>query len=105
MGARTPDPRPMLSPNKDREWKRTMDPQYHSQPPCSYSTTEYNTPIPALSELLSKPGEHILLGDLNLHHPWWCGPRNPATHKAADQLIDTLQTHDMQLALPNGLVT
>src|SRR3982075_990106 len=77
----------------------------YSQPPCSYSTTEYNTPISALPELLSEPGEHILLGDLNLHHPWWCGPRNPATHKAADQLIDTLQTHDMQLALPNGSVT
>ena len=77
----------------------------YSQPPYSYSTTEYNTPISALPELLSEPGEHILLGNLNLHHPWWCGPRNPATHKAADQLIDTLQTHDMQLALPNGSVT
>ena len=77
----------------------------YSQPPCSYSTTEYNTPIPTFSELLSEPGKHILLRDFNLHHPWWCGPRNPATHRAADQLIDTLQTHDMQLALPNGSVT
>jgi exonuclease III len=77
----------------------------YSPPPGSYSNTSYETPIPGLAGQLEQDGEHIVLGDFNLHHPLWCGPRNPATHKAADTLVDTLQQYDLSLTLPHGTVT
>jgi hypothetical protein len=58
-----------------------------------------------LVNLLEQAGEHIVLGDFNLHHPLWCGVRNPAAHKAADQLIDILQIYELNLTLPRGSVT
>jgi hypothetical protein len=45
----------------------------YSEPPRGYHITEYNSPIPLLDELLQREGEHIILGDFNLHHPVWCG--------------------------------
>jgi hypothetical protein len=41
----------------------------YSEPPGSYHTTNYNTLIPLIREQLKKEGEHILVGDFNLHHP------------------------------------
>ena len=58
-----------------------------------------------LPELLVREGEHLVLGDFNLHHPLWCGPRNPATHQAADRVVETLLLRDMELATPQGMIT
>ena len=77
----------------------------YSPPPGSYSIEQYDSPIPLLAGLLSRDGDHILLGDFNLHHPMWCGPQNPTIHKAADHLIYTILSHELVLVSPKGGVT
>ena len=47
----------------------------------------------------------MVLGDFNLHHPLWCGPRNPAAHQAADIVVEALLEKDMELATPQGMIT
>ena len=37
--------------------------------PTSYKTKDSPSTIPVISEVLQRPGEHILVGDFNLHHP------------------------------------
>ena len=58
-----------------------------------------------LTNLLEKEGEHIVLGDFNLHHLLWCGIRNPTAHKVADQLIDILHLHNLNLTLLHSSIT
>ena len=58
-----------------------------------------------LMDLLEQEGDHIVLGDFNLHHPLWCGIWNPTAHKAADQLIDILHAYKLNLTLPHGSIT
>ena len=77
----------------------------YSPPPGSYTMTEYSIPITSLAEYLVRPREHILLGDFNLHHPLWCGPRNPSTHAAADRLVSAMFEHNMALVSPKGVTT
>ena len=77
----------------------------YNPPPGSYSTDQTSTPISLLPDLLSRNGDHLLLGDFNLHHPMWCGPRNPTAHKAADSLVDLILSYNLSLASPKGGVT
>jgi len=77
----------------------------YSQLLGSFSITDYPTPIPKLLETLQKEGEHIVLRDFNLYYPIWCGVRNPATHKATDQLIEILYSFKLSLTLPHAEVT
>jgi len=58
-----------------------------------------------LPELLQDPGEHIILGDFNLHHPMWNGPYTVTQHDAADQLLDYVELANLQLLLPPGSIT
>ena len=78
---------------------------FYNQPPGSYSTTAYPSSLAHLPSLLAREGEHLVLGDFNLHHSLWCSPSNPAAHKAADPVIEDLIAHEMELATPRGLVT
>jgi hypothetical protein len=77
----------------------------YSQPPISHSDINTPTPIPMLTNLLEQEGEHIVLGDFNLHHPLWCGIRNPTTHKVADQLLDILHLYRLNLTLLHSSIT
>ena len=77
----------------------------YSQPPGGYTVWDYPSPIPLLPDLLSEEGEHIILGDFNLHSPIWCGARNPTTHEASDKLIEITSSYDLWLASPQGAVT
>src|SRR6187402_3869362 len=78
---------------------------FYNQPPGSYSTTNYPSSLALLPDLLAREGEHLVLGDFNLHHPLWSGPRNPAAHAAADIVVETLLAKDMELATPKGTIT
>jgi hypothetical protein len=49
---------------------------FYNQPPGSYSTTDYPSSLTLLPSLLAREGEHLVLGDFNLHHPLWSSPRN-----------------------------
>ena len=43
----------------------------YSAPPGALNTIVYENPLNLLLKLLVKEGEHLLLGDFNLHHPLW----------------------------------
>lgn len=74
--------------------------------PGSYSTITAASTVPAIrAQIESLEGEHIVLGDFNLHHPFWSGPSRPTQHAAADALLDLVDDHKLSLTLPAGTVT
>lgn len=77
----------------------------YSEPAASHATVDFDTPVHNLAEVLAKTGEHIMMGDLNLHHPMWCGPRNPQTHALASTLINSTQTAGLTLATKPKVIT
>jgi hypothetical protein len=77
----------------------------YSEPPGGYRVTNYNTPIPLLQDALGTPGEHLLVGDFNLHHPLWSGIRDPACHDASADLIRAVNGAHLQLLSPVGQIT
>ena len=51
-------------------------------------------------------GTHqVVLGDFNLHHPYWGGVGQLTQHKAADNLIDIASNHGLALVTPRGTTT
>ena len=58
-----------------------------------------------LPPALDMAGEHILLGDFNLHHPMWGGVLLPTQHALSDDLIDITLRTSLQLILPPGSIT
>ena len=75
----------------------------YSKPPGNYTHIDQNSPIFKLSELLKKPGEHVLLGDFNLHHPIWGGPQCLTRHNMADELLRMHGGHGRQIRLVTDL--
>ncbi len=78
----------------------------YSPSPESQSSTD--TPVlDELQELLrSNPdAERIVLGDFNLHHPSWGGPRCLTQHAAANKLLDSTAEADLLPCLPPGTTT
>lgn len=73
--------------------------------PASYSSTTGLSTLPVIAEALQKPGEHILLGDFNLHHPRWNNRGRFTYHIAADILLDITTGHQLELALPEESIT
>ena len=56
-------------------------------------------------QALQAPGQHLIVGDFNLHHPLWGGLDVPQTHAAADILIEGIVEHQLELLLPLGTIT
>ncbi|KAI0998083.1 hypothetical protein K3495_g10108 [Podosphaera aphanis] len=77
---------------------------YTPPPPFSHSSKELGT-LKYLPELVSKDGQHILVGDPNLHHPRWGGKLGLSNHKLAEDLIEILGDRDMELDIPEGTIT
>ena len=72
--------------------------------PTSQSSQEQGT-LALLRKVLESTVEsrnHIILGDLNLHHPLWGGNERPIQHKAADLLIKLAQDADLELVTTRG---
>ena len=61
--------------------------------------------IPKLRMALDAESEHIVVGDFNLHHPLWAGPRQLDQHDEADDLIDASITNALDLLMPQGIKT
>lgn len=76
----------------------------YNPPPLSRSSRDLGT-LKYLPKLLSKEGQHILVGDFNLHHPRWGGEIVLSHHKLAEELIELLGSKNMELVLPEGTVT
>src|SRR2546430_1757712 len=53
----------------------------YSESPGALNTELRDSPIYSLRQLLDKPGEHLVLGDFNLHHPLWGGVRCLTRHQ------------------------
>jgi len=78
---------------------------FYNQPPGSHYITNYPSSLAILPDLLGRQGEYLVLGDFNLHYPFWSGPRNPASHLAANPMVKTLLERDLVLATPRGMIT
>jgi retrotransposon-encoded endonuclease/reverse transcriptase-like protein len=77
--------------------------------PSSYSSREPGS-LEKLRNCLEAAGtatgiEHIVVGDFNLHHPYWCGTKRLTQHTAADRLIDIADANLLTLATPKGTTT
>jgi hypothetical protein len=66
---------------------------------------DFVNPLTRIHEVLSWEGNHILLGDFNLHHPLWSGPLVAMHDDEADSLLDLLGSAGLELLLPPGEAT
>ena len=72
--------------------------------PTSYSSQEQGT-LAILRNALETTVDsrnHIVLGDLNLHHPLWSGNERLTQHNAADLLIDLAHDANLELVTTRG---
>jgi len=51
------------------------------------------------------PGQHVVVGDFNLHHPTWSRPGYQHIHHEAEELIDIAIDHGLEQLLPRGTTT
>jgi exonuclease III len=77
----------------------------YNPPPRSHSEIIDLGTIETLPLALRMPGEHILLGDFNLHHPYWGGPSYPHQHVLSETLLSITRNACASLALPQGSIT
>ena len=73
-------------------------------PPSEHSSLETPIVLRKLQTLLELEGDHITLGDFNLHHPLW-NPRDNGHHILADTLLEILANKGLELLLPKGTIT
>ena len=73
-------------------------------PSESYSSRKEGS-LTSVRRMLSAGSPQICLGDFNLHHPYWSGPARPTQHRAADTLIDLMESANMTLTIPPGTIT
>ena len=75
-------------------------------PPISHAERQITPSIAKLQQLLlANRGEHIILGDFNLHHPLWNHPTYLQHHYIADELLDIIGEIGVNLITPPGLAT
>ncbi len=77
----------------------------YSEIPVSYRTTEWNTPIPQVLEAIQDGGQHVVVGDFNLHHPLWGGPQVRQAHAGAEPLLRSIELGELELLLQPGTIT
>ena len=73
--------------------------------PVSTTSTDSPSTLPSLRNALEEPGEHIVVGDFNLHHPYWGGVTCLGRHAASDTLLELAAGAGLQLLLPAGTIT
>lgn len=74
-------------------------------PPASHTDNDIPTVLTILEQALTAPGNHIALGDFNLHHPLWCGPTYQHQHRIASPFIEIMRNACVTPTLPPGTVT
>jgi hypothetical protein len=72
--------------------------------PSPHRNRETPEALQKVLELIQLEGEHILLGDFNLHHPLW-NPENNGHHRIANSLLESLTNRGLELILPPKTVT
>ena len=76
----------------------------YNEPPKLATSRELGV-LRLLPQALQAIGQHVLVGDFNLHHPMWSGVAMPTQHALADDLIDIALQADLELVLPPGSIT
>jgi hypothetical protein len=71
----------------------------YSEKPTTHRTTVWNTPIPRMLQAIRAPGQHLIFGDFNLHHPLWCGIRITQLDAGAQTLLEGMIEHQLRLLL------
>jgi endonuclease/exonuclease/phosphatase family metal-dependent hydrolase len=74
-------------------------------PPSTHSETQDTETLRTLEPATQMPGEHVIIGDANLHHPLWAGPSYPMQHRLSDRLISIVRNAKINLILPPGTIT
>jgi retrotransposon-encoded endonuclease len=77
----------------------------YSENPGSYRTRQWNTPIPEALTALQDPGQHLIVGDFNLHHPLWGGPEVRRAHTGAELIIQGAIENSLEFLLQPGTIT
>jgi Reverse transcriptase (RNA-dependent DNA polymerase)/Endonuclease-reverse transcriptase len=77
----------------------------YSETPPNLHTRNWNTPIPLLQQELQHPGEHLIVGDFNLHHPIWGGPGVNQWHTGSELVFELMDEYQLELITPIGLIT
>jgi hypothetical protein len=67
------------------------------------TNTEWQTPLSELAEQDPQPGRHLVVGDMNLHHPAW--DRAGRYETESETLIALSQRWGLELATPWGETT
>lgn len=93
-----------LSDNSEGERVVWIHNIYNPSPQYYRDGSEQST-TPLVTRLLQRPGEHILLGDFNLHHLCRNNTGRNTCHPEADALLDVVSRYNISLALPEGAVT
>jgi Reverse transcriptase (RNA-dependent DNA polymerase)/Endonuclease-reverse transcriptase len=73
--------------------------------PRPMDQTDGESPIYGLAGILQREGEHVLLGDFNLHHPLWSRDTETRTSQMALNLLAITGKANLELITPPGLVT
>ena len=73
--------------------------------PASYTSTDSLSTISDLTEAMEEEGEHVVMGDFNLHHPMWNNPGRFTYHAMADRLLEAMAVKNMELGLPEKSTT
>lgn len=66
---------------------------------------DFDSPITLQPPFLQRLGKHILLGNFNLHHPWWSLETETKLSKMADDLIQITSQAGLELLAPKGMIT
>jgi Endonuclease-reverse transcriptase len=77
----------------------------YNPPPPSHNEEREKGTLPYLRHALRMPGEHIVVGDFNLHHPLWCAPEYKYQYKLAEDVLTSMRDAGLELALPPGTIT
>ena len=73
--------------------------------PTSYSSVDSLSTFSAIKKQLDVEAHHILLGDFNLHYPFWNDSLKSTHHLAADHLLEIVDNKNLSLTLPKSTIT
>ena len=68
--------------------------------PQSYTAVIEGTLTLLRETLRGDADDHVVIGDFNLHHPFWSGLARPTQHAAADILLEIARESSLELVTP-----
>ncbi|KAJ5820631.1 reverse transcriptase [Penicillium riverlandense] len=96
--SRLPDSKATGGAHRDGDWTDLFVHNVYNRP-------DTGTPFVLRNELRKRPhGEHIIVGDMNIHHPLWESPGTDIDQEAEDLLI-VLDESKIDLLTEEGKLT